>query len=171
VFKVYNFQVSLIHPPLGDFQRADAEFVGGGGGEDESVGVFWWIEVDDVLILRGQKLVGLLSALEEGRAHEVGVGPVAEEGHRVEVEADELSGGVRGVGVDHGWGGWHAGGRVEGGVVDVEGGRREVEVHGGQEALVPASLYFVKPLVELVEDELEIERHGVGKLKPRIERI
>jgi hypothetical protein len=39
------------------------------------------------------------------------------------------------------------------------------------EAPVPASVQLVEPPVEFVEDEFEIERHGVGKLKWRIERI
>jgi hypothetical protein len=44
--------------------------------------------------------VRLLSFLEEGGAHEAGVGPVAEEGRVVEVEAVELSGVGRDVGVE-----------------------------------------------------------------------
>jgi hypothetical protein len=44
--------------------------------------------------------VRLLSFLEEVGAHEVGVGPVAEEGRVVEVEAVELGGVGRDVGVE-----------------------------------------------------------------------
>jgi hypothetical protein len=67
-------------------------------------------------------------------------------------------------------GGRHAGGCV-GGLVDAEQCGRKVEVRRRREALVPANLQLVESPVELVEDELEIERHGVGKLKLRIERL
>jgi hypothetical protein len=51
-------------------------------------------------------------------------------------------------------------------VVGDDGGQ-----HTGEcvEAPVPASVQLVEPPVELVEDEFEIERHGVGELKWRIE--
>jgi hypothetical protein len=56
-------------------------------------------------------------------------------------------------------------------VVDAGRGGRLVDVRGRREASVLASLPLVEPPVELVEDELDVESHGVGKLKPMIEQI
>jgi hypothetical protein len=66
--------------------------------------VVWQINVDDRLVLRGHALVGLLSVLGDDGANKVKVGPVAEEGHVVEVETVKPSGEGWDVGVDRDWG-------------------------------------------------------------------